>query len=121
MSDISYKLPEWAFDEVIELLERIEAKAENLKKMCRKRSHFHVCEIRSHAFDFCNMAKNIREYLCDQIADQVQYTLTIDGLAYAALKGIPPERLVIEPLTGEILDVSEIDPATGLKREEEEE
>ena len=80
MNEIAYKLPEWAFDEVIEMIERIETKAENLKKMCKKRSHFHVCEIRAHAFDFCDMAKNIREYLEDQIADQVQYTLSDEAI-----------------------------------------
>lgn len=113
-----YTITEAAIDEICTMLERIETKADMLKKMCRKRSHFHACEIRAHAFDFCDMAKNIREYVCDQIADQVQYTLTVDGLAYAAIRGIHPDRMIIEPLTGEILDVSEIDPTTGLKREE---
>ena len=80
MSEATYTITESAFDELIELLEKIEIKADNLKKMCRKRSHFHVCEIRSHAYDFENMAINAREFMCDQIAEQVQYTLSDEAL-----------------------------------------
>lgn len=76
-----YVITEAAIDEISTMIERIEQKADHIKKMCRRRSHFHACEIRAHVFDFGDMAKNIREYIADQIADQVQYTLSERGLA----------------------------------------
>lgn len=76
-----YIITESALDEIMEIIEKIEQRAEQLQKMCRKRSHFHTCEIRAHAFDFRDMARNAREYIADQLADQIQYTLSERGIA----------------------------------------
>ena len=106
-----YAITEAAIEEVLELLEKIEAKADLLIKKCRKRSHFHVCEIRAQAFDFRASAQNIREYICDQIADQVQYTLTDSAMELMQRTRENNEYVYVKPNGNGTYTV--IDPVDG--------
>lgn len=76
MKEINYTIPEYAFDELCNMLECIEDMALDYWKKTRRNMMLHSCDVRAAMHYIKERAASAREYICDQVADQVQYTLS---------------------------------------------
>lgn len=82
MSEIIYTLPESTIDEILRMIEDIEYFAEKYRKKYRDNRIAHSCEVRAFISYIRNRAASTREYISDEIADQVQASITSEGEMY---------------------------------------